>query len=133
MPRKSTGLTLDEHKCLGARLKHIRSMLWHIHQEFSESYGKTKPPTKAMAKICRDLEKLRCAMDDQLFKDHPYIWRTDPNGESALRYYYGPQLGTGENTGQPARFHLLPDDPKLQMRLGAQLDAKPPAEDGQEG
>ena len=125
MPKKK-GLTLEQHKCMGSRLKHIEHMLMYIYGETAVAYGKTKSPSKEFYKLRKDIESIRHKMEDQMYKDHQHIWNLAPNGDNTLNYYLGEQIDTGYGTPHPGRYHLLPDDPRLQMVPGQNLEPQPP-------
>jgi hypothetical protein len=78
MPKKP-GYTLEQHEQLGIELQSMRDRLVKIQVELSYAY-----PIKLANKVnpaCKAVDVLRCALDDQISREHP-------GNKDVLRVYY---------------------------------------------
>lgn len=81
MPKRKPGLTLDEHRQAGAELKAMHQTLVKLIVQLGAAYPVTGPINRRVKKVQGALSELRCALDDQVFKDHPT--------RATTRVYYG--------------------------------------------
>ncbi|QOX78763.1 hypothetical protein FY034_07405 [Trichlorobacter lovleyi] len=76
---KKPGYTIEQHEQLGIELQAMRDRLVKIQVELSHAY-----PIKLASKVdpaCKAVDALRCALDDQICKEHP-------GNKDMLRVYY---------------------------------------------
>jgi uncharacterized protein YozE (UPF0346 family) len=71
VPAKKPGLTVDEHKALGAELHAMRTRLMHLYVESTHKYPKNSPVARHLAGSFNRLDQARSALDDCLAREHP--------------------------------------------------------------
>jgi hypothetical protein len=81
--QRRSPLTVDAHRALGKQLSEARNNLLHAEVELCNTYGRTKPPSRAADRALKAIEQLRSHLDDQLAHDHPDDF--DPNVYYPLR------------------------------------------------
>jgi hypothetical protein len=88
MPKRS-GLTLEEHKALGARAKRVQEELNALFLESARAYGVTKPQTKTLYRLERRFALWRYEMEDVMFREHPEVPRSSTKERELFGYYLG--------------------------------------------
>jgi hypothetical protein len=68
---KTTKLTIEEHRELGAELKTVRSVLMKRSVQVGNTYGVTAKTHRRIDKALRALEGAKSELENQLFLDHP--------------------------------------------------------------
>lgn len=89
------GMTIDQHRHLGAELMRIRLELMDLLTDAGNLYPKASKPHKQVHKTLRSLDKLRCVLDAQCAVDCPVDFST--------KIYYGGQpkaMWTCNNCGR---------------------------------
>lgn len=69
--KRSTGLSLEEHKALGVVLREIRNTLAMHGDAVAKRYPKTSKVTKRALKTHMVVDALRRELSSQLFAEHP--------------------------------------------------------------
>jgi hypothetical protein len=69
MPIKP-GLTRAEHEELGATLKQVREEVLRISQQLETAYPKLSPAARLSYKAAHAIDRLRSALDRQVFLDY---------------------------------------------------------------
>jgi hypothetical protein len=69
MPTKP-GLTRVEHEELGASLKQLRDEVLRISQQLETAYPKLSPAARLSYKVAQAVDRLRSALDRQVFLDY---------------------------------------------------------------
>jgi hypothetical protein len=89
MPTKP-GLTRAEHEELGATLKQIREEVLRISQQLETAYPKLSPAARLSYKAAQAVDRLRRALDRQVFLDYCQ-WDTQEKAQfkGARTYYPG--------------------------------------------
>jgi hypothetical protein len=65
------GLTRLEHEELGATLQQIRDEVLRISQQLETAYPKLSPAARLSYKAAQTVDRLRSALDRQVFLDYP--------------------------------------------------------------
>jgi hypothetical protein len=96
MSRKP-GLTRLEHEQLGAILKQIRDEVLRISQQLETAYLKLSPAARSSAKAAQAVDRLRSALDRQVFLDYCQ-WDTQEKAQfkGARTYYPGKNARTDD-------------------------------------
>jgi hypothetical protein len=68
MPTKP-GLTRQEHEELGMRLQRLRDEVLRISQQLDTAYPKVSPAAQLSYKAAQAVDRLRSALDRQVFLD----------------------------------------------------------------
>jgi hypothetical protein len=69
MPTKP-GLTRQEHEELGILLKQLRDEVLRISQQLETAYPKLSPASRLSYKAAQAVDRLRSALDRQVFLDY---------------------------------------------------------------
>jgi hypothetical protein len=69
MPTKP-GLTRQEHEALGATLKQLRDEVLRIASQLDTAYPKLSPAARLSYKAAQAVDRLRSALDRQVFLDY---------------------------------------------------------------
>jgi hypothetical protein len=80
MPRKP-GLSLERHREIGRELADISDGLVRLAVEIGNAYPRSSNVGRAVSNrtsrsirpLCRDIDKLRSELEDQLMREHPNI------------------------------------------------------------
>lgn len=83
MATKKTGLTLEQHRELGAKLRQIHDTLIHEAVAVANAYPKKSPEAQALIKVAEVFREARSKLDDAVCREHP-------NDQSVLGIYFGP-------------------------------------------
>jgi hypothetical protein len=89
MPTKP-GLTRQEHEELGILLKQVRDEVLRISLQLDIAYQKLSAPTRLSYRAAQALDRLRSALDRQVFLDYCQ-WETQEKVQfkGARTYYPG--------------------------------------------
>lgn len=79
---RKPGLSLEEHRALGARLKRLNDEMQDVMMQLSRVYP-VKSYEVPILKVMHYLGRLRARMEDKMYSEHP-------DGAS-LDIYYGPR------------------------------------------
>lgn len=79
MPRKA-GLTMKEHREVGARLYVLRNELWGITVLLSRAYPIQSPICRLVERMARTADELRSNLENAMFREHPK--------DAEIRVYY---------------------------------------------
>ncbi len=85
---KTTKLTVEEHCKTGRRLHEIYHELLTLSCLIPNTYGKTSKPGKLAQKAAQAVDKMRCELDDQFYRDHP------KDADSFESYYFSPNVAS---------------------------------------
>lgn len=86
---KKKGLTLDQHKDIGARLGAIRDEYQELAVLIANTYGKTKH-AKTL-KIIDEIDNVRTNLENELSNEYPEM-----ANEDLINVYYGNRSGKKE-------------------------------------
>jgi hypothetical protein len=87
MPTKS-GLTRAEHEELGIRLKELRDEVLRIAVQLEIAYPKLSPAARLSSKAAHAVDRLRSALDHQVFLDYRH-WEAQEKAQfKESRTYY---------------------------------------------
>ena len=87
MPTKP-GLTRMEHEELGAKLKQLRDEVLRISVQLDTAYPKLSPAARLSYKAAQAVDRLRSALDRQVFLDYCH-WEAQEKAQfKGLRTYY---------------------------------------------
>jgi hypothetical protein len=87
MPIKP-GLTRLEHEELGIRLKELRDEVLRISLQLETAYPKLSPPARLSYKAAQAIDRLRSALDRQVFLDYCQWNAQDKAQFNGSRTYY---------------------------------------------
>ena len=79
--------SFEKHKDTGAKLKSVHKTLQTLDIEVANSYPHASKASRLAAKATDAIDKLRCELDSQLFKDCPV--ETSRDESKPTHVYYG--------------------------------------------
>lgn len=83
---------------IGTSLKKIRNELLHVDVVVSNQVGVTNESYKKIAKALALVEQARCELEDQMFRENPYL------SNYWLNLFYGPETNFDPNSDEAKRY-----------------------------
>lgn len=83
---------------IGNSVKKIRNELLHVDVVVSNQVGVTNKSYKKIAKAFALVEQARCELEDQMFREHPYL------SDYWLNCFYGPEMGFDPDVEEAKRY-----------------------------
>jgi hypothetical protein len=94
MKKRHNGLSLDEHIELAAKLYAIRGA---VMADLLNRYPKQSQQVKAIWKLYRAIDSVRCVMDDAFYQEYPQAeYRRPHKPWTHTPYYWNREDGTDE-------------------------------------
>lgn len=82
MARRTTGLNLEEHRAIGARMMALHDELIDLTGKVHDAYPKASREARGMLSAHRALDKAKSQLDDAVCREHP-------TNQDVLGFYYG--------------------------------------------
>lgn len=87
---------------IGNSVKKIRNELLHVDVVVSNQVGVTNKSYKKIAKALALVEQARCELEDQMFRENPYL------SNYWLNLFYGPEIDFDPNSEEAKRYEPDP-------------------------